>query len=58
MSHQLLDRSNVIACFKQVGGESIPEYMTADMFDHVGLMNSFLDGPLKNGLMDACRLAL
>jgi len=52
MAQKLLDSPNVIAAFEQLSGEGMPEGMTTDILDYLGLTNGFLYGPLYNGLMD------
>jgi hypothetical protein len=51
VSHQFLNRADVVSGFQQVSGEGMPEGMAADMLDHSGFSNGLLDRPLKDRLV-------
>lgn len=51
VSHQFLNRADVVSGFQQVCGEGMPDGMAADMLDHSGFSNGLLDRPLKDCLV-------
>lgn len=51
VSHQFLNRADVVSGFQQVSGEGMPEGMAADMLDHSGFSNGLLDRLLKDRLV-------
>ena len=56
MIKKLLDRADVVTRFKEMGGERMPECVTADVLDQTGRAHGFLNGPLQDrfvGMMAA-----
>jgi len=52
MSKQFLDRSDVVARFKQVSSEGMPECVATDVLSLSSFANCFLHCSLKDGLMN------
>ena len=52
MAHQFLDRANVIAIFKQVGGKCVAQGMAGSRLVNFGLLDRPFDRFLKAGVME------
>lgn len=52
VTEQFLNRADIVARLKQMRGEGVPEGVAAGMLNYPGLADRFLDGPLKNRLMN------
>ena len=48
MTKKLLDRADVVTRIEEMGGERMPECVTADVLDQTGRAHSFLSGPLQD----------
>ena len=52
MAQQFLDRPNIIAVLKQMGGKRMPEGVATGRFGDPGSPNGFFDRPLQDGFME------
>ena len=48
VTKKLLDGSDVVAIFQEVGGEGVPEGMAAGGFGDAGFLDGLPDGPLDD----------
>lgn len=52
MPVEFLDRPNIIAVFKQMGGKRMPEGVTTGRFGDPGFPNGFFDRSLQDGFVE------
>ncbi len=58
VAEEFLDRADVVAALEEVGGEGVPQGVTARGLGDVGAADGLLDGPLQHRLVEVVPVVL